>query len=208
MMTLRTPFRFTLTNKVETFMSAIAHSASHSHSAAPEQPSEENRRDFLILATSVASAAGVAGAAWPFIQSWSPSADVLSQATTEVDVSSLGKGQMITVPWQGKPVFILHRTEEQIAAARKADGEKLPDPAKDADRAQKPEILVLLALCTHLGCVPQPIGTGNFGGFLCPCHGSHYDTSGRIRQGPAPKNLEVPHYTFKGESVLVIGKAV
>lgn len=189
-------------------MSASAHSTAHSHSPVPEQPEEESRRDFLILATGAVSAVGVAGAAWPFIRSWSPSADVLSQATTEVDISALGKGQMITVPWQGKPVFILHRTDEQIASAKKGDVEKLPDPAKDAERAQKPEYLVLLAICTHLGCVPQPIGTGNFGGFLCPCHGSHYDTSGRIRQGPAPKNLEVPFYAFKDDKTLVIGKSV
>ncbi|MBF0096608.1 MAG: ubiquinol-cytochrome c reductase iron-sulfur subunit [Magnetococcales bacterium] len=168
--------------------------------------SDESRRDFLTLATGAVGAAGVAGAAWPFVKSWSPSADVLSQATTEVDVSGLAPGQMITVPWQGKPVFVLRRTPAQIEAARKADGETLPDPAKDADRTKKPEYLVVLALCTHLGCVPQPIGTGNFGGFLCPCHGSHYDTSGRIRQGPAPKNLPVPHYEFKDEKTLVIGK--
>ncbi|MBF0427483.1 MAG: ubiquinol-cytochrome c reductase iron-sulfur subunit [Magnetococcales bacterium] len=187
-------------------MAAIAHS--HTHSAPPvlDQP-DENKRDFLILATGAVGAAGVAGAAWPFVQSWSPSADVLSQATTEVDVSNLAKGQMITVPWQGKPVFILRRTDDQIAAAKKGDAETLPDPAKDAERVQNPEILVVLALCSHLGCVPQPIGTGNFGGFLCPCHGSHYDTSGRIRQGPAPKNLPVPFYTFKADNVLVIGKA-
>ncbi|MEO5331983.1 MAG: ubiquinol-cytochrome c reductase iron-sulfur subunit [Magnetococcus sp. YQC-5] len=168
---------------------------------------EESRRDFLFLATGAVSAVGVAGAAWPFIKSWSPSADVLSQATTEVDVSTLAKGQMITVPWQGKPVFILRRTDEQIAAAKKGDAEKLPDPAKDADRAKNPEYLVVLAICSHLGCVPQPIGSGNYGGFLCPCHGSHYDTSGRIRQGPAPTNLEVPFYTYKTDTVLIIGKA-
>ena len=169
---------------------------------------EEERRDFLVLATSAVGAAGCAGAAWPFIKSWSPSADVLSQATTEVDIGSLAEGQMITVPWQGKPVFIVHRTKEQIAEAQKADGESLPHPEKDAERVQRPEIMVLLALCTHLGCVPQPMGTGNFGGFLCPCHGSHYDTSGRIRQGPAPTNLPVPHYVFKDEKTLVIGKAL
>ncbi|MBF0400515.1 MAG: ubiquinol-cytochrome c reductase iron-sulfur subunit [Magnetococcales bacterium] len=169
--------------------------------------SDEGRRDFLTLATGAVGAAGVAGAAWPFVKSWSPSADVLSQATTEVDIGSLPEGQMITVPWQGKPVFILHRTPAQIEAARKADGEKLPDPAKDADRVKRPEYLVVLALCPHLGCVPQPIGTGNYGGFLCPCHGSHYDTSGRIRQGPSPKNMQVPVYDFKDERTLVIGKA-
>ncbi|MBF0107730.1 MAG: ubiquinol-cytochrome c reductase iron-sulfur subunit [Magnetococcales bacterium] len=169
---------------------------------------EENRRDFLILATSAFGVAGVAAAAWPFIRSWSPSADVLAQATTEVDISALQQGQMITIPWQGKPVFVVHRTAEMITMAQTGDKESLPDPAKDADRVKKPEYLVLLAVCTHLGCVPQPIGTGNFGGFLCPCHGSHYDTSGRIRQGPAPRNLEVPYYDFKDEKTLVIGKAM
>ncbi|MBF0186459.1 MAG: ubiquinol-cytochrome c reductase iron-sulfur subunit [Magnetococcales bacterium] len=168
----------------------------------------ENRRDFLMLATGAVGAVGVAGAAWPFIKSMSPSADVLAQATTEVDISTLSEGQMITVPWQGKPVFILHRTQAQIDEAVKDDGQAMRDPEKDGDRIQKPEWLVVLALCTHLGCVPQPIGTGEYGGFLCPCHGTHYDTSGRIRKGPAPKNLPVPHYEFKDDSTLVIGKAI
>jgi ubiquinol-cytochrome c reductase iron-sulfur subunit len=169
---------------------------------------EENRRDFLILATGAVGVAGTAAAAWPFVRSWSPTADVLAQATTEVDISAVAEGQMITVPWQGKPVFILHRTQEQIDQAIEADSAVLPHPETDADRAKNPAYLVLLALCTHLGCVPQPIGTGNFGGFLCPCHGSHYDTSGRIRQGPAPKNLPVPYYTFKDDSTIVVGKPV
>ena len=168
---------------------------------------EEDRRDFLLLTTGVVSAVGVGGAVWPFIKSMSPSADVLAQATTEVDLSSIQEGQMITVPWQGKPVFILHRTQEQIDQAVADDKESLPDPQNDGDRATKPEWLILLAICTHLGCVPQPIGTGNFGGFLCPCHGSHYDTSGRIRQGPAPANLPVPAHVYKDDTTLVIGKA-
>ncbi|MBF0176640.1 MAG: ubiquinol-cytochrome c reductase iron-sulfur subunit [Magnetococcales bacterium] len=169
---------------------------------------EESRRDFLILATGAVSAVGVAGACWPFIQSWSPTADVLAQATTEVDLKSIEEGQMITVPWQGKPVFILHRTAAQIKAAHDDDNASMTDPERDADRTTKPEWLVLVALCTHLGCVPQPVGSGDYGGFLCPCHGTHYDTSGRVRKGPAPKNLPVPHYEFKGQHTLVIGKAV
>lgn len=168
---------------------------------------EENRRDFLLLATGAVGAVGVAGAAWPFIKSMSPSADVLAQATTEVDIGSIEEGQMITVPWQGKPVFILHRTAEQIQSAVDADAEPMRDPQKDADRVKTPEWLVLLAICTHLGCVPQPVGTGDYGGFLCPCHGTHYDTSGRIRKGPAPQNLAVPYHVFKDDSTLVIGKA-
>ncbi|MBF0620600.1 MAG: ubiquinol-cytochrome c reductase iron-sulfur subunit [Magnetococcales bacterium] len=169
---------------------------------------EENRRDFLLLTTGLVGAVGVGGAAWPFIKSMSPSADVLAQATTEVDISSISEGQMITVPWQGKPVFILHRTPEQIERARTDDNASMLDPESDASRVKNPEWLVVLAICTHLGCVPQPVGTGDYGGFLCPCHGSHYDTSGRIRQGPAPENLPVPYYTYKDDSTLVIGKAV
>lgn len=168
---------------------------------------EESRRDFLLLATNVVGGVGVAAALWPFISSMSPSADVLAMAQTEVDVSSVEEGQMITVPWQGKPVFILHRTAEQIESAKEGDSADLLDMQADADRVQKPEWLIVLALCTHLGCVPQAIGTGDFGGFLCPCHGSHYDTSGRIRKGPAPKNLPVPYYAFK-DSTLTIGKPV
>nr|CRH07161.1 Ubiquinol-cytochrome c reductase iron-sulfur subunit (Rieske iron-sulfur protein) (RISP) [Candidatus Magnetococcus massalia] len=169
---------------------------------------DENRRDFLVMATGAVGVVGVAGAAWPFIDSWSPSADVLSQATTEVGIGSIAEGQMVTVLWQGKPVFILHRNAEQIEAAKKSDSSDLPDPAKDGERVQKDEWLVVMAICTHLGCVPQPIGTGDFGGFLCPCHGSHYDTSGRIRKGPAPRNLEVPYYEFKDDETLIIGKAI
>ncbi|MGN7610589.1 ubiquinol-cytochrome c reductase iron-sulfur subunit [Magnetococcales bacterium HHB-1] len=168
----------------------------------------ENRRDFLMMATGAVGAVGVAGAAWPFLKSMSPSADVLAQATSEVNLSSIQEGQMITVPWQGKPVFILHRTKEQIQQARDADGEVMRHPETDAERTQKPEWLVVLALCTHLGCVPQGIGTGEYGGFLCPCHGTHYDTSGRMRKGPAPKNLPVPHYEFKDNNTLIIGKQI
>lgn len=186
-------------------------SGAHSHhsttiDSATTEP-DEDRRDFLILATSGVGLAGVAGATWPFIRSWSPSADVLAQATTEVDISAIAEGQMITIPWQGKPVFVLHRTPQQIKAAQEGDKASLPSPQLDSERVVKPEWLVLLAICTHLGCVPQAIGTGEFGGFLCPCHGSHYGTSGRIRKGPAPANLQVPAYVFKSDKVLVIGKA-
>ncbi|MEO5366865.1 MAG: ubiquinol-cytochrome c reductase iron-sulfur subunit [Magnetococcus sp. WYHC-3] len=173
-----------------------------------DTPHDENRRDFLVMATGAVGTAGVAAACWPFIRSWSPSADVLAQATTEVNISAITEGQMITVPWQGKPVFILHRSAEMIQRAQNDDSASLPDPQPDAERVKKPEWLVVLAICTHLGCVPQSVGTGNYGGFLCPCHGSHYDTSGRIRQGPAPRNLNVPHYEFKDDQTLVIGKAV
>lgn len=169
---------------------------------------EENRRDFLILTTSTVGTVGIVGASWPFIKSWSPSKEVLAQATTEVDLSAVEEGMMIVVPWQGKPVFVLHRTAEQIQAAQADDGVSLPDPQLDSERAANPDWLVVVGICTHLGCVPQPVGTGEYGGFLCPCHGSHYDTSGRIRKGPAPRNLDVPYYTFKSESRLIVGKPV
>ncbi len=169
---------------------------------------EENRRDFLILTTGTVGTVGIIGASWPFIKSWSPTKDVLAQATTEVDIGAIEEGMMIVVPWQGKPVFVLHRTPEQIRIARADDGGDLPDPQRDADRVSNPEWLVVVGICTHLGCVPQPIGTGEYGGFLCPCHGSHYDTSGRIRKGPAPTNLEVPYYRFKSQTDLIIGKPV
>ena len=168
----------------------------------------DDRRDFLVTATGVVGTVGVAGAAWPFIKSWSPSADVLAQATAEVDLSGIEEGQMVVVPWQGKPVFVLHRTAEQIQAARGGDTAELPHTEKDADRVIQQEWLVVIGICTHLGCVPQPVGTGEYGGFLCPCHGSHYDTSGRIRKGPAPTNLEVPYYKFTSDNILTIGKAV
>lgn len=174
-----------------------------------ETEQEEGRRDFLLLATSAVGAVGVASAVWPFISSMSPSADVLAQAQTEVNISAVPEGQMITVPWQGKPIFILHRSAEQIEQAKSDDADTgMIDYEKDGDRVKRDEWLIVLALCTHLGCVPQGIGTGEFGGFLCPCHGSHYDTSGRIRKGPAPANLPVPYYVFKENSTLIIGEPV
>ncbi len=173
----------------------------------------ESRRDFLLLATSAVGAAGVAGAIWPFVDSMNPSADVLALSTTEVDISQIEEGQSVTVIWQKKPVFIRHRTADEIEKARAeddgADGTPLKDPQKDEDRVQKPEWLILVGICTHLGCIPggQKPGDvrGDFGGWFCPCHGSHYDTSGRIRKGPAPLNLAVPPYVFKDDDTVLIG---
>ncbi len=167
------------------------------------------RRDFLLISTTTLGVAGVAMAAWPFIHSINPAKDVLALASTEVDLSAIEEGMAITVLWRGKPVFIRHRTAEEIKAAEDVDVADLRDPQSDADRVQKPQWLVAIGVCTHLGCIPagQAIGDvkGEYDGWYCPCHGSHYDTSGRIRKGPAPFNLPIPPYTFTEESMIVIG---
>ncbi len=163
------------------------------------------RRDFLYIGTAGFSAAGVVLAAWPFVHQMNPSADVLALSSTEVDISAIAVGQSITAVWRGKPVFIRHRTAEEIAAAREADNaDDLIDPETDAERVKKPEWLIVIGVCTHLGCVP--IGEqGEYGGWFCPCHGSHYDTSARIRKGPAPENLWVPPYEFVEDTLVRIG---
>jgi ubiquinol-cytochrome c reductase iron-sulfur subunit len=133
-----------------------------------------------------------------------PDASVKALASIEVDLSAIETGQSITVTWRGKPVFIRRRTQGEIAEARTVADTDLPDPQNDAERVQKDEWLVMVGICTHLGCVP--LGqAGDFNGWFCPCHGSHYDTSGRIRKGPAPKNLEIPSYEFVGDSRIKIG---
>jgi ubiquinol-cytochrome c reductase iron-sulfur subunit len=170
---------------------------------------EQTRRDFLLTATTVVGAVGAGMAAWPFVHSLNPAADVLALASTEVDISGIEVGQSVTVTWRGKPVFIRHRTEDEIKTAEADDAADLRDPQKDAERVQKTEWLVLIGICTHLGCVPggQKSGDnrGEFNGWFCPCHGSHYDTSGRIRKGPAPLNLAVPPYEFLDDTTVKIG---
>ncbi len=177
---------------------------------APETPAEEGtRRDFLLLSTIAVGAVGTALACWPFVDSMNPAADTLALSVTDVDLSPLEEGQAITVVWRGKPVFIRRRTEAEIDSARAAAVAELPDPQPDEDRVQKPEWLVLIGICTHLGCIPlgqKPTQTkGDFGGWFCPCHGSHYDTSGRVRKGPAPQNLAVPPYEFTDDTTIRIG---
>jgi len=165
---------------------------------------ETNRRDFLYLATGAFAAIGAANIAWPLIHQMNPDASVKALASIEVDLAALQTGQSITVTWRGKPVFIRRRTEGEIAEARSVAETDMPDPQNDIDRVQKDEWLVMVGICTHLGCVP--LGqAGDFNGWFCPCHGSHYDTSGRIRKGPAPKNLEIPSYEFVGDSRIKIG---
>ncbi|MCS6877983.1 MAG: ubiquinol-cytochrome c reductase iron-sulfur subunit [Geminicoccaceae bacterium] len=167
------------------------------------------RRDFLELLTWSTVAVGTAAAIWPFIHQMNPSADVLALASVEVDLSKIPPGSAIKVMWRGKPVFVRHRTPEEIAEARAVPLSELRDPEPDSARVKKPEWLIMVGVCTHLGCIP--LGTaagepkGEYGGWFCPCHGSHYDTSGRIRKGPAPTNLPVPQYTFLSDTLVRIG---
>jgi ubiquinol-cytochrome c reductase iron-sulfur subunit len=165
---------------------------------------EPTRRDFIYIATGAAAAIGTAATLWPFIDQMNPDASTRALSSVEVNIASIQPGQIVTVLWRGKPVFIRRRTPEEIQAAQDVDVNELPDPQPDSARVQKPEWLVLIGICTHLGCVP--IGpSGEYKGWLCPCHGSHYDTSGRIRKGPAPLNLAVPDYKFLSDTLVRIG---
>ena len=162
------------------------------------------RRDFIFTATYAVGAVGVAATVWPLVDQMNPDASVKALASTEVDVSSVEPGKTITVVWRGKPVFIKRRTQNEIDEARSVRMEDLPDPEKDEDRAKNPEWLVMLGVCTHLGCVPLN-DKGDYNGWFCPCHGSHYDTSGRIRKGPAPTNMSIPNYEFLENNIIKIG---
>ena len=184
---------------------------------------EPTRRDFMAITGASFAAVGAAASLWPFVDQMNPDASALSLATTEVDIEPVQEGQAITVMWRGKPVFIRHRTAEEIKSAKAVSVSELPDPdarnlnldsdepATDVNRVQdkKEQWLVLIGICTHLGCIPKGQGVsdakGEFGGWFCPCHGSHYDTAGRIRKGPAPRNLDVPPFTFLSETKIKIG---
>jgi ubiquinol-cytochrome c reductase iron-sulfur subunit len=184
---------------------------------------EPTRRDFLVIAGNAFAAVGGAAALWPFIAQMNPDASTQALASTEIDLAPVQEGQAITVMWRGKPVFIRNRTKEEIAKAVETPGADVPDnsarndllpestPGDDANRVKegKSNWLVLVGICTHLGCIPkgQSMGDerGEYGGWFCPCHGSHYDTSGRIRKGPAPRNLEVPPYAFISDTKIKIG---
>lgn len=175
-------------------------------SAGSHGEGEGGRRDFLIISAAAFGGVGAAAMVWPFIDQMNPSADVLALSTTEVDLSAIEPGQTVTITWQKKPVFVRRRTEKEINEARSVDVEDLRDPQTDAERVKDghAEWLIVLAACTHLGCIPKP-DEGEFGGFFCPCHGSDYDTSGRIRRGPAPLNLFVPPYKFVTDTQILIG---
>jgi ubiquinol-cytochrome c reductase iron-sulfur subunit len=170
---------------------------------------DATRRDFLFHAATAMGAVGAAAVAWPFIDSLNPAADTRALSSVEVDLSPIAVGQAITVKWRGKPVFIRRRAAAEIEAAAAVPLADLRDPQPDSARIVRPEWLILVGVCTHLGCVPlgqKPADPrGDFGGWFCPCHGSHYDTSGRIRKGPAPANLHVPGYTFLSDTLVRIG---
>ncbi|GHA56045.1 ubiquinol-cytochrome c reductase iron-sulfur subunit [Amylibacter ulvae] len=182
-----------------------------------DKNSTGTRRDFLYVATAATGAVGGAAAVWPLINQMNPSADVQALASIEVDVAGLEPGTQMTVKWRGKPVFIRRRTADEISAARDVALGDLPDgadrnanipdgDASDANRTldEAGEWLVMMGVCTHLGCVPLG-DAGDFGGWFCPCHGSHYDTAGRIRKGPAPENLPVPTAVFLNETTIKLG---
>ena len=169
------------------------------------------RRDFLTLAGPAFFAVGGAMTLWPFIDQMNPDAGALALATIEVDLTPIEEGQSITVMWRGKPVFIRNRTEAEVAEAKKVALGDLPDPETDEVRTKEghEKWLVMVGICTHLGCIPKgqslSDSKGDYGGWFCPCHGSHYDTAGRIRRGPAPRNLDVPPYEFVSDSKIRIG---
>jgi ubiquinol-cytochrome c reductase iron-sulfur subunit len=169
------------------------------------------KRDFLKLLTGSAAAIGAASLVWPFIDSMNPARDTLALSSIDVDLSPVIEGQAITVVWRGKPIFVRHRTADEIKQAQDTPMGQLKDPQKDSDRVKpgKDPWLIVVGICTHLGCVPlgnKPTDPrGQFGGWFCPCHGSQYDTSGRIRLGPAPANLAVPLYAFTGDTKIKIG---
>jgi ubiquinol-cytochrome c reductase iron-sulfur subunit len=175
----------------------------------PGETGGETRRDFLYLATGATVAVGTAIAVWPLIDSMNPAADVRAEASVDVDLEPIEVGQRVTIKWRGKPVFIDHRSPERIAMAKADDNADLKDPEPDSARVQREEWLIVIGICTHLGCVPlgQKDGDplGEWGGWFCPCHGSHYDTAGRIRKGPAPKNLYLPNYVFLDDGRVRIG---
>jgi len=187
--------------------------------SAHDASDEPTRRDFLYIATGMAGVVGAGAVAWPFIDQMRPDASTLAVSSIEVDIAALEPGASMVVKFRGKPVFIRNRTPEEIQAAKDVPLDELKDPvarnanlpadatATDVDRVaskDKENILVMIGVCTHLGCIP--LGQqGDFGGWFCPCHGSHYDTAGRIRKGPAPRNLEVPPYAFTSDTKIKIG---
>jgi ubiquinol-cytochrome c reductase iron-sulfur subunit len=183
----------------------MAATAAPSHSPEPQG----TRRDFLEMVAWATAAVGAGAVVWPLIDQMNPSADVLALSSTEVDLTHIAEGMGITALWRGKPIFVRHRTAQEIEEAQKVNVAELRDPQTDEQRVKKPEWLVVIGICTHLGCVPlgnKPTDPrGPYGGYFCPCHGSVYDTSGRIRQGPAPLNLALPDYAFTSDTTVKIG---
>jgi ubiquinol-cytochrome c reductase iron-sulfur subunit len=173
---------------------------------APDGGQDPNRRDFIHIAAGAMAIGGAAAIAWPLIDQMNPAADTLALSSIEFDVTKVALGQQVVVKYRGKPLFVRNRTPAEIAAARRDDHANLRDPQTDAQRV-KPghaQYLVVIGVCTHLGCVPT-FGGGEWHGWFCPCHGSQYDTSGRIRKGPAPLNLQVPDYTYLTPTKIKVG---
>ncbi|CAG9763158.1 unnamed protein product [Ceutorhynchus assimilis] len=169
--------------------------------------SEDSRKNFTYLVAGglgASSAYAAKSVITQFVSSMSASADVLALAKIEIKLADIPEGKSVTFKWRGKPLFIRHRTPDEISTEQSVAVNNLRDPQHDNERVQNPEWLVVLGVCTHLGCVPIA-NSGDFGGYYCPCHGSHYDASGRIRKGPAPLNLEVPAYTFPTDDTLLVG---
>jgi ubiquinol-cytochrome c reductase iron-sulfur subunit len=189
---------------------AATHAGSAPTVPQQDQDGTPTRRDFLTLSATAFAGVGAAASLWPLLDSMSPSSATRAGAKTEVNLARIEPGQIVTVRWQGKPVFIVHRTEAQIATAAADDhAPTVLDPARDRQRVKRKEWLVVIGVCTHLGCIPTNRAIGDlmprFGGWVCPCHYSQYDISGRVRRGPAPRNLEVPPYSFEGDDRLIIG---
>jgi ubiquinol-cytochrome c reductase iron-sulfur subunit len=188
----------------DSMTATAAHGATHG-------AQDVTKRDFLKLVAGAGAAVGVGAIAWPLIDSMNPSQDVLALSSIEVDLTPIAAGQAITVVWRGKPVFVRNRTPEEIKAAEDVSLGQLIDPQRDQDRVKTghDQWLVVIGICTHLGCVPignKPTDNrGDWGGWFCPCHGSQYDTSGRVRHGPAPANLAVPPYAFETDTKIKIG---
>ncbi len=167
---------------------------------------DPSKSDFVVVAASSAAAVGAACAVWPMVDTMNPSSDVLALSSIEVNLAGIQEGHSVTVKWRGKPIFIKHRTKTEIDEANQVDVSSLIDPQSDSERVKKgkEQWLVTIGVCTHLGCVPLD-HQGDFDGWFCPCHGSHYDSSGRIRKGPAPLNLVVPPYEFISDTKIKIG---
>lgn len=172
---------------------------------------EPTRRDFLYLATGAMAAAGGAATIWPFVSQMSPDRSTIAAgAPIEVDLTAIPEGQVVTLKWRGAPIFVRNRSEAEIAESKKVDVKSLPDPEADSARVDKFEgkaqekWIVVYGACTHLGCIPTK-NAGDYGGWYCPCHGSQYDNAGRIRKGPAPKNLALAPVTFLSANKIRIG---
>jgi ubiquinol-cytochrome c reductase iron-sulfur subunit len=185
------------------------HDGSLELTATTVSSAEPTRRDFIYIATGAVAAVGVAAVAWPFIAQMNPDASTVAAGVPiEVDLAPIAEGQIIKVFWRGKPIYISHRTKKEIDEAREGDHENLKDPQPDAERVKEghAQWLVVIGICTHLGCIPIA-HQGDYGGWFCPCHGSQYDTSGRIRRGPAPANLALPPYQFVSDTKIRIGES-